>query len=418
MRFLSALITFLLVASLLALGTLVLVLTDEPLLDRAAEFSPQQIERAKQLFKRHDPRKAETGPIRTLQLSESELDLALNYLVSRFGPGASKATLDADGLALVATIALPPNPFGKFVNVEGRLRARDGSLAPESVRIGQMAVPDWLTTWLFAQAQTYLSRREDYRVIADTVRSVSLSQTDVRVEYAWGDDFPARLRSAALSQEDRTRLNVYQVRLAELSRAAGSSRVVALTDVLVPLMRCAAERSAEGDAYLENRALLIVLALHMGGRDIASFVPEAKTWARPLRRKITLVRRGDLAQHFVISAALAALGGGPLADAIGVHKEVGDARSGSGFSFKDFSANRAGTAFGRMASDANGGAENLQQRVIAGIDEADLLPTSADLPEFMSYPDFARRFGGVGAPAYLRTVEDIDRRVKALPLYR
>lgn len=418
MRFLSALLSLIFVVSIVALAAVVLVLTDEPALERATVFSPEQIERAKNLLRRHDPRKSVTGePVRTLRLSEEELDLALNYLVSRFGPGSSRASLDEDGLAIEASIALPPNPFGRFVNLEGHLRARDGALVPEGIRVGQVPLPDWITTWLFAQAQTYLSQREDYRVIAESVRSVNLSGTDVRVEYAWTADFPDRLRNAALTSEDRARLKAYQLRLAELSRATGTPKAVPLPDVLIPLMRLAAERSVDGGAHLENRALLIVLALQMGGRDIARFIPEAKEWVRAARTRITLAGRADLAQHFVISAALAALGGGPLADAIGVHKEVGDARSGSGFSFKDFAANRAGTAFGRKASDAGGGAASLQQSVIAGVVANDLLPAMANLPEFMPYAEFARRYGGVGAPAYMRTVEDIDRRVEALSLY-
>ena len=93
MRFLSALLSSILVVSLLALAAVVLVLTDEPALERATEFSPEQIERAKNLLRRHDPRKSVTGePVRTLRLSEEELDLALNYLVSRFGPGSSNAS--------------------------------------------------------------------------------------------------------------------------------------------------------------------------------------------------------------------------------------------------------------------------------------------------------------------------------------
>lgn len=418
MRFLSALMSSILVLSILALAATLLVLTDDPALERMAEFTPEQIERAKRLLRRHDPRKATDESVRTLRLSEEELDLALNYLVSRFGPGSASASLDAEGLTLKASIALPQNPIGRFVNLEGHLREHKGALVPEGIRVGQVPLPDWMTAWLFARAQTYLSQREDYRIIADSVKSVSLSRTAVSVEYAWAADFPDRLRNAALSPEDRVRLKVYQVRLAELSRTAGAPRVVPLPDVLVPLMRLAAERSVEGGAHLENRALLIVLALHLGGRDIARFIPEARQWVRPARRKITLAGRADLAQHFVISAALTTLGGGPLADAIGVHKELGDARGGSGFSFKDFAANRAGTAFGRKASDAGGGASGLQQGVIAGITDADLLPNLAGLPEFMPFAEFARRYGDVGAPAYARTVQDIDQRVEALRLYR
>ena len=48
----------------------------------------------------------------------------------------------------------------------------------------------------------------------------------------------------------------------------------------------------------------------------------------------------------------------------------------------------------------------------------ELLPETADLPEFMPEAEFKRRFGGIGAPAYQRMMQDIERRVAACPLYR
>jgi hypothetical protein len=52
------------------------------------------------------------------------------------------------------------------------------------------------------------------------------------------------------------------------------------------------------------------------------------------------------------------------------------------------------------------------------VKDADLLPRVDDLPEFMAEPEFVRRFGGVGAPAYNALLADIDRRIAALALLR
>ena len=50
--------------------------------------------------------------------------------------------------------------------------------------------------------------------------------------------------------------------------------------------------------------------------------------------------------------------------------------------------------------------------------EESLVPDMADLPEFLSAAEFARRFGGVGGAGYTRLQADIERRVDALTLYR
>lgn len=419
MRFLSALLSAILFCSIAALGVVVLVLTDTPALERSTELSPEHVERARKLFQRQDPdSEPANSAATTLHLSEQDLDLVFNYLASRFGNGSASVRVEPKGLAIKASIALPPNPFGNFVNLDGYVREQYGSPVLQEVRVGQIPLPDGLTAWLWAQAQTALSRREGYRVIADSVKSVALSGTGASVDYALTADLQQHLRNAALSAEDRARIKVYQARLTEMSRSGGAARAVSLTEILVPLMRLAAARSVEGGAHLENRALLAALAWQMGGKDIANLIPDAQPSTGSAFKHITLAGRSDLAQHFVVSAALASFGGGPLADAIGVHKEVDDARDGSGFSFKDFAANRAGVAFGRKASDADGGATSLQQSVMAGIVEADLLPAVADLPESMSYADFVRRYGGVGSSDYARIVQEIDRRVGTLSLYR
>jgi hypothetical protein len=106
-----------------------------------------------------------------------------------------------------------------------------------------------------------------------------------------------------------------------------------------------------------------------------------------------------------------------LADAVGLYKEVADSRGGSGFSFNDLAADRAGSKFGEYAAD-RANARALQEKLRAGISERDIMPPAADLPESMHEKEFKRRFGGVDAPEYKNMIGEIERRVAALPLYR
>ena len=236
--------------------------------------------------------------------------------------------------------------------------------------------------------------------------------------YEWRDDLPARLGKLMLPPEDSERLRVYQERLVKFTRDAATPRSVSLAELLTPLLRLAAERGASGDAQAENRAVIAVVAFYANGKGLVAIVPGAKDWPRPKPRTVTLKGRTDSPLHFTVSAALAANAGGPLSDAIGLYREVDDSRHGSGFSFADIAADRAGTMFGEFATRSPDSARRLQQRVAAGVREADLIPEIADLPEFMPEAEFRRRFGGVGAPAYKQMMQDIERRVAACGLYR
>jgi len=71
-----------------------------------------------------------------------------------------------------------------------------------------------------------------------------------------------------------------------------------------------------------------------------------------------------------------------------------------------------------MASASPEAALYLQTRLKTGLREADFMPSTEGLPEFMPEPEFKRRFGGIGAPAYKQMMLEIERRVAALSLYQ
>ncbi len=103
--------------------------------------------------------------------------------------------------------------------------------------------------------------------------------------------------------------------------------------------------------------------------------------------RITLAGRHDLAQHFVISATLAAWSGEPVADAIGLYKELDDARRGLRISFVDLAADRAGTRFGEILARNPG---RLAEQLASGLSEHDLLPSLGNLPEYLDAERFRR----------------------------
>jgi uncharacterized protein YfiM (DUF2279 family) len=226
----------------------------------------------------------------------------------------------------------------------------------------------------------------------------------------------ASAQAPSTPEENAARLRAYHQRIVSTSHALTSSS--SLADLLVPVMALAAERSAPGRAVEENRAALLALTLYVNGWNPATLVADARDWPPAPRRSLRLAGRHDLAQHFIVSAVIAAAGGTPIAAAAGLYKELSDARDGSGFSFSDIAADRAGERFGGLATASDESARALQRRVAAGVGDADVMPSVAGLVDNMSQAEFTQRFGGVGAPAYNAVISDITRRVLALGLYR
>jgi len=58
----------------------------------------------------------------------------------------------------------------------------------------------------------------------------------------------------------------------------------------------------------------------------------------------------------------------------------------------------------------------LQARLVAAVQETELLPPIADLPENMQAAEFRRRFGSTEAPAYQQMLREIEARLDRLPL--
>ncbi len=261
----------------------------------------------------------------------------------------------------------------------------------------------------------HFNSTDEGKLATDVVKRVTLLDAQVRIFYEWRDDTPERLRAALVPRADQDRMKAYSDRLVEITAKAGSVQSISLTQLMSPMFALAKQRTATGDATKENRAAIVTLAFYSIGRGLSAIIPAAKDWPAPRALRVTLNGRDDFPQHFLVSAAIAAEAGSPLADAIGLYKEVEDSRGGSGFSFNDIAADRAGTRFGELAVKAP---QKLQTTLAAGVHERDFMPDVSDLPEFMQEAEFKKRYGGVSAPAYSKMMANIEARVAARPLFR
>lgn len=186
-----------------------------------------------------------------------------------------------------------------------------------------------------------------------------------------------------------------------------------------------AEDNSHGtDAVLPNRAAILALGkilgddavTRVGGVDRDDDAAPARA---AVRNRIRLGGRADLSRHFWVSAALAVLADEQRSLALGLAKEVMDSTpGGSGFSFIDMAANKAGIRLATAATTTTTAAHAFQARIGRGVAVADLLPAVADLPEGISRDELQARFGGLGGAETRRLLAEIDRRVAALPLDR
>lgn len=127
----------------------------------------------------------------------------------------------------------------------------------------------------------------------------------------------------------------------------------------------------------------------------------------------TIRGRRDLARHFFVSSHLLVAMGPSAARTVGLLKETLDSNGGTGFSFADMAANRAGIVLGQGVLDGEIGLTWLAEHF--SVDA--FIPDINDLAEGLQAEQLRERYSD--GTANLNTeLEQIEQRIRALPVYQ
>jgi len=398
----------LIVLSVLLAVCLFFAVTDaKPSLDRSAQVSLEDMERGKAIVDSLGLRRMQEGEVRQVVLSESDLDKGVNYLTHRLARGSASAQITLSQLIVRASLPVPG--MRRFVNLELVMAPGDDVLKPSRLRLGTLSLPAGpagaFVLWSLARSP-YASELAAARTL---LNSAQISGQALALRFTWhGAALEQAMHGGAGHGVDEVVLTAHRNHLIRV----GSEDFAVLLGEAFSL---AQQRSKRNDPVSENRAALTSLAeMALGSRLLSSRGLARIDW----RTGIKLAGREDFAQHFALSAFIAATGGEGLSDLAGLYKELKDAEGGSGFSFSDLAADRAGSHLGEASTRSRKAALHMQKR-LAGVRDAKVfLPAIRDLPEFMNQAEFQRRFGGVGQPAYQRMLEQIEARVAGVVLYK
>jgi hypothetical protein len=412
-RILFRLLVGVLVLALAAVAVVALISEVQPLVPSDQRLTDQQRRWAEKWVRTNDPRRRPDGAKVSLTLSQEEAGLLANWFVSLLGSGQARVHIDDGELALAASIGLPWNPTGAYLNLELGLGVADGRPQVETASVGGLPLPRSLAKALVGRALDGLNR-------AQVLDSLTLTPGRAAIAYTWRRGAVDTVGTNLLPPEEQARLRLYQAEALAMAPERPMSEPISLAVLLSTLLTEAAERSAEADAdaVAENRAALAAAAAYANRRLVRDLSGADVTAKRPPMHPITLRGRRDLAKHFTSSAALAAQGSSLFSDAVGLFKELTDANGGSGFSFADLAADRAGVRFAELATADARQAVLVQQAARAGLAEGDLMIDLQGLPEALTRAKFEHDYGGTQGEPYLALVEQIERRIAALRLYR
>lgn len=397
----------------------VLAVQDAPLVPGSRGYTAIEIDQAKALLKRNDPRRNEPGAVVSQWMDENELGLLAGYALAQMEGGNATVELHP-GMAYVnLTVNLPGNPLGRYLNLRLILSQVADIVGIEEMHIGGVHIPGVLADPILQTANTELKRFPEYAAMMEAVNGFRILEDRMVLVFQWRPELLDQLKSEGqqllVDEEERQRLMLYARQIANIAASPDMDKTVSLARFLGPLFKFAKIR--EGDAVAENKAVLLSLSMYVGGVDTGRMLGLPRQEGA-VRRQLTLSDRHDFAQHFLMSAALQVTGGDSIANAVGLLKELDDAGGGSGFSFTDLGADRAGVRMGEIATQSATRARQVQEQMSRITDESQFMPDFLDLPELMPDAEFKSRYGGVGGPQYQAIADDIERRINQAPIFR
>ncbi len=430
----TALIIFFAVVFLLIVITtgifLIFGIQSNPLITQDKKLTFEDVERVKRLMHDNNPRRLKPGDIKNATITERDLNLFLDYAFSQ-AVGNQKiyahVNFNQSSLNTQFSYLLPNNPFGAYLNVSTVLAPESNRLTVQKLKIGALQIPGWLVSFVLGSANKLLKRYEQYKnamELVDSIKEIQVADNSVSVVYQWSPDVIEKLRTQGqdflIPADEKQRLLIYSERLSTISKSL-NGRTVSMSLFLRELFQFAQQRTKAGSkAEAENRALLQNLAAFSVGRNINRFIDTANS--KPLpgygRVKLTLLGRDDLAKHFLVSAAITVSGGSGLANLAGIYKELNDSQSGSGFSFADLAADRAGVRFAEIASGSSEHAKLLQQRMSDNFKETDFMPRIDNLPEGIHEIEFKLKYKDLDSKTYKMVEGEIERRIAACRVYQ
>ncbi|MCG8617698.1 MAG: hypothetical protein MI802_15875 [Desulfobacterales bacterium] len=389
-----------------------------PYIKAAGPISQQDILRAREIIR--DNRPDRTGPRQnhTLELTAHDLNLLVRYALGQ-GLGidgiGSRVDLKNNQVICHLSVPLPDTPLGKYLNISVGIALNKGVPRIYWIQAGALTIPGSVAQSAAELAHTYLLKLDAYGAaygMMDGVRQIRIQPDLIQLSYSLNpgdvEGLKSKVKQQLFSQIQQERIKRYHNLLADSAVCYGG-RQIPLVNILPPLFAAAAENTrSSGDPAGENKALLQVLAAFVSQRSMSDFMSaQIRRDLNPLPNCTPMLfGREDLAQHLLVSAGLTVSASGNLANVIGLAKEIEDAEAGgSGFSFADLAADKAGVRLGELAAGSPDQAGRLQQRIMRLQRDGELMPDISDLPAPMSASAFRQRYQNINSPAY-KTVEN------------
>lgn len=374
--------------------------------------------------------------VTSISMSQHEVNGLTALLHRAFPIVNADVRLSKYGAAVEASIELPLPNFIKYLNVNAYISPSINGLLIDEVSVGGLNISGemFLSLVRFA-ADSFVKEQLVDKALA-MITAVEINEERLIAHLSLDNELLTMKKDDAsflMSIRDDLELfgnvetiSFYYQSLSEFAIQQDKNSSIAL--YIRHLFDLSNARSSISNEYLavkENQAAITALVIYFGADRFELFVGDVIVREQDqlvvrnrLRRHTTLQQRPDLQKHFIYSMALQLFSSHGASDAIGEFKEFLDTnKGGSGFSFADLQADRAGTRLAMIVTKSEAQAKHAQ-KILSSVTDEQLLPSIEGLQEGLNEDSFEKKYKDVRSKDYQQTIKEIDNRLKSLPVYQ
>ncbi|MFP6747401.1 MAG: hypothetical protein VCD66_07395 [Alphaproteobacteria bacterium] len=428
---------FLIVVFLLALvgAPVVFVfaaLEPRPAVEKGATVESMDAELAKRVLSRFSKAFSTTAGQPDISLSEAEIDSVILFAARALPGFRAQVNVAPTAIKMAVSVQPPRLPGDGWLNLSLTIAPSDTGLNITALRLGGIDLPPRFVVWLATFAMNTALGDHLGSLAFNGMERISVRGERISIGLNISADTrealfarsKARLRQA-LSFGDAAEVRAYYLAMHE---AAVAGRLPSRGSFM-PYLHFAFDRARQqaaagdsGEGAREIRSAFLALGIYCGiGRLeflAGKVVPDNLRREKSRCGTTTLGGRGDLRQHFIVSAVLKVASDFGMAFMIGEFKELLDSnKGGSGFSFDDIAADLAGIRFAATLSTDRPGAPVPARLLDRMKQEGQVFPDVGGLPSGMTEDEFKRRFGAVDSDAYRAVMAEIETRVDGLTFH-
>lgn len=165
---------------------------DHALVGQQEELSSKELKRVKRFIQENNPQKLKSGETASTQISQQDLNLAMNY-ISQKAPGSFKSRLSSNVILdekqayVQMSFHLPNNPIGRYINIAAIFESEKSNQNSEVVKLkslslGSLDLPAIIAKPLSEYIHKMLQGNiAEYKQLSQSLQSISFARQQLTV---------------------------------------------------------------------------------------------------------------------------------------------------------------------------------------------------------------------------------------------